>query len=88
VRRPPERERVGLGCGRRTPQLKRNPLGGHDMLTSRKILLVIVLGCMVLTGGFLYDIMFAGIPLQDPPPELLARYNLHASIAGHLYKGG
>jgi hypothetical protein len=28
VRRPPGRERICLDCGRRTPQLKRNPLGG------------------------------------------------------------
>jgi hypothetical protein len=30
VRRPLERERVGLDCGRRTPQLKRNPLGSLE----------------------------------------------------------
>jgi hypothetical protein len=28
ARRPPERERVSLDCGRRKPQLKGNPLGG------------------------------------------------------------
>ena len=32
MRRPLERERVSLDCGRRTPQLKRNPLGGPDAL--------------------------------------------------------
>ena len=29
MRRPLERERLGLDCGRRTPQLKRDPLGSN-----------------------------------------------------------
>ena len=28
-----------------------------------------------------YDVMFAGIPYQDPTPEMLARYAHHARIA-------
>jgi hypothetical protein len=47
-----------------------------------------VAGCVVVGGGFGYDVMFAGIPYQDPPPELLARYEFHASVAGYLYKAG
>lgn len=29
-----------------------------------------------------YDIVFAGIPYQDPTPDLQARYAFHRSIAG------
>ena len=35
----------------------------------------------MLAGSFVYDILFAGIPYQDPPPKLAAKYNYHASIA-------
>ncbi len=42
---------------------------------------LLILGIMIICGGFTYDIMFAGIPLQDPTPELVASYNMHANIA-------
>jgi len=31
-----------------------------------------------------YDVMFAGIPYQDPTPEMLARYAHHARIASMM----
>jgi len=34
--------------------------------------------------GFVYDVLFAGIPYQDPPPELAARYARQAGIAGFI----
>lgn len=34
-----------------------------------------------MVAGFIYDVLFAGIPYQDPTPEMSARYSLHANIA-------
>jgi hypothetical protein len=44
-------------------------------------LVLIVLGLFLLVSGFLYDVMFAGIPYQDPTPEMSAHYAHHARIA-------
>jgi hypothetical protein len=39
------------------------------------------LGLLLLASGFVYDLVFAGIPYQDPTPAMSARYALHARIA-------
>ena len=44
-------------------------------------LLLIIAGLCLLVGGFLYDVMLAGIPYQDPTPEMSARYARHLRIA-------
>ena len=44
-------------------------------------LTLIVTGLFLLLGGFVYDVMFAGIPYQDATPEMSARYARHARIA-------
>ena len=46
--------------------------------------LPILAGLAIFVGGWLYDIVFAGIPYQDPTPELSARYKFHASIASGI----
>jgi len=46
------------------------------------------IGALVIVGGFAYDIAFAGIPYQDPTPDLQARYTFHRSVAGWMYKSG
>jgi hypothetical protein len=47
-----------------------------------------LLGIVIVVTGFVYDVLFAGIPYQDPTPELQARYDLHSSVAGIFYKTG
>jgi hypothetical protein len=47
-----------------------------------------VLGLLIVLAGFVYDVIFAGIPYQDPTPELQAQYDFHSSIAGLIYKTG
>jgi uncharacterized membrane protein len=42
-------------------------------------------GLVLLMAGFVYDVIFAGIPYQDPTPEMAARYAHHASTANMLY---
>ena len=44
-------------------------------------LLLIVSGVLIVFGGFIYNVMFAGIPYQDPTPEMSASYAYHAGIA-------
>jgi len=44
-------------------------------------LILIAAGLFLMIGGFIYDVMFAGIPYQDPTPEMSARYAHHAHIA-------
>ena len=50
-------------------------------LTPGKLILV---GLLLVVGGFVYDVIFAGIPYQDPPPELLERYDGHKRIASFI----
>jgi hypothetical protein len=45
---------------------------------------LIVLGVIVIFLGFVYDVLFAGIPYQDPTPAMVASYNFHAQIASNI----
>ena len=50
--------------------------------------MLIAVGFLLLLGGFIYDVMFAGIPYQDPTPELAADYARHARIASAIRRLG
>ena len=43
--------------------------------------ILIAAGLFLVVVGFIYDVEFAGIPYQDPTPEMSARYAHHAHIA-------
>jgi hypothetical protein len=45
-------------------------------------------GIAIVVAGFLYDFLYVGIPYQDPPPELLKKYNENQKIAGNLIDTG
>ena len=47
-----------------------------------------LIGILIVMSGFVYDVLFAGIPYQDPTPELQARYEFHSCVAGWFYKAG
>lgn len=47
-------------------------------------LLLIVGGVLIVFGGFIYDVMFAGWGPQDPTPEMSASYAHHAGIASMI----
>jgi len=53
-----------------------------------KTIVASLLGIVIVVTGFVYDVLFAGIPYQDPTPELQARYDFHSSVANILYKTG
>jgi hypothetical protein len=42
--------------------------------------LLVSIGFLLLLSGFIYDMMFAGIPCQDPTPEMSARFNRNKHI--------
>jgi hypothetical protein len=45
---------------------------------------LLLLGIMIIFVGFFYDVLFAGIPYQDPTPAMVATYNFHATIASTI----
>jgi hypothetical protein len=50
---------------------------------------LLALGGMAVFGaGFLWDLAFAGIPYQDPPPDLLARWTFHKTVADRIMTTG
>jgi hypothetical protein len=42
---------------------------------------LIMFGIMTIILGLMYDVLFAGIPYQDPTPAMIANYNFHSQIA-------
>jgi hypothetical protein len=51
-------------------------------------ILLIAAGLCLLVGGFVYDVIFGGIPYQDPAPEMSARYALHSRVASIIRLSG
>jgi hypothetical protein len=47
-----------------------------------------LLGIIIIFIGFFYDIMFAGIPLQNPPAQLMEKYNQNAFVSDLIIKLG
>ena len=45
---------------------------------------LVVVGVCLIAAGFFYDVSFAGIPYQDPTPEMKAKFDYHAGIASKL----
>lgn len=54
-------------------------------MKSRWRLLLIGSGIVLIIISFVYDTVFAGIPYQDPPPELAERYAFHAAVVSALF---
>lgn len=46
------------------------------------------LGLGILAIGFVYDVLYAGIPYPDPTPTQRADYNFHAGIAAKMMGAG
>lgn len=49
---------------------------------------LVVLGLIAIFSGFLYDVVYAGIPYPDPTPAMLASYNFHSQVASIIRWGG
>jgi hypothetical protein len=51
-------------------------------------LLLVAAGTALFVAGFAYDVVFAGIPYQDPTPEMAADYARHARVASLIRWAG
>lgn len=49
---------------------------------------VILLGAALILSGFFYDVIFAGLPFQDPTPAMQAEWLLHKRIATRIEMAG
>lgn len=56
--------------------------------TRIRIRYFVFVGIVIILVGFLYDFIYVGIPYQDPPADLLKKYNLNQKIAGNLIDTG
>jgi hypothetical protein len=54
----------------------------------RLTIILFFLGLAIILAGFVYDVLFAGIPYPDPTPALTASYNFHALIASIIRWSG
>lgn len=45
-------------------------------------------GFVIVLSGFGYDLLYAGIPYQDPTPEQVAQYRSDQGIAGRIMRTG
>jgi len=55
----------------------------HDLIP-----LSLLLGIGIIIAGFLYDAFFAGIPFQDPTPQMTVHYNQQKIVASWFYLSG
>ena len=53
-----------------------------------KIVVLPMIGIVLVLTGFIYDAFLAGIPYQDPTPELQTNWEFHRSVAEMLYSVG
>lgn len=44
-------------------------------------LFIVIAGLVIFLFGFAYDLIFAGIPYQDPSPEVYANWRFHGKVA-------
>lgn len=51
-------------------------------------LVLLILGLIVIFAGFIYDVLHAGIPYQDPTPAMEASYEFHSQIASLIRWSG
>jgi len=51
-------------------------------------LIAVTSGITIILIGFVYDVLFAGIPYQDPTPALAARYEFHSQVASIIRWSG
>ena len=51
-------------------------------------LAILVAGVGLLVAGFVYDVLFANLPYQDPSPEQQAAWLRNKTIAGWVQAAG
>lgn len=59
-----------------------------DPVKLLKVIWVPAAGMFLVAAGFVYDLLFAGIPYQDPTPEMQASWEFHRSVASIVQVSG
>jgi hypothetical protein len=57
-------------------------------MKTRKPISALIFGVMITVGGFVYHGFFAGIPFQDPTPEVYANWLFHSRIGDNIILAG
>jgi hypothetical protein len=53
----------------------------NKIIKNKKIIILgIVGGLLLLLIGFMYEVIFAGIPYQDPTQFMIQNYNFHKAV--------
>lgn len=58
------------------------------MIRGLRPLPLLALGIAAVGAGLLYDLTFAGLPFQDPSPELHRSWTFHHELAGWIIGAG
>lgn len=53
-------------------------------MNPRRSVLFAIVGLGFALLGFIYDLSLAGLPYQDPTPEMQARWVFHGNVAGWI----
>lgn len=53
----------------------------NKIIKNKKVLFLGIMGgLLLLLAGFVYEVIFAGIPYQDPTPLMIQNYNFHEAV--------
>lgn len=53
----------------------------------RAAIILMVVGAVLFIGGWVYDVLFAGLPYPDATPEQQASWDLQKTIASYIRFG-
>jgi hypothetical protein len=57
-------------------------------MRSRAPFLLLACGVALIAAGFAYDLSFAGLPYQDPTPQMQERWLFHKRVAEMILMPG
>ena len=61
----------------------------NKIIKNKKVLFLgIMSGLLLLLAGFVYEVIFAGIPYQDPTPLMIQNYNFHEAVGQKIELAG
>jgi hypothetical protein len=60
----------------------------YRMIKKMLGLFIVIFGAVLIVLGFIFEGILAGIPYQDPPPEILHKYMVYVNIGQTFYKLG
>ena len=61
---------------------------GRELAKFTRTVSIALSGLLLIVAGVVYDMLFAGIPYQDPTPQMQASWDFHHDVAGMIYGAG